>query len=118
MNCIHKHIPNIDMVEGTTRDIIVTVLNEYGFPDDLTGYQSSFYLKSQNSSNDLVKSCEINKNEIHIHIEAKNTLGLIGVNRYEVRIYKDDDVYSVLSGTITIEKSINPFITMPKVDNM
>lgn len=116
MNCVHKDTPSVNMVEGTTRDIVITVLTDNGTEDDLTGYQASFCMKPQNGSDKLLKECTVDKSEIGIHINAEDTLGLIGSNKYEVRVYKDGNVYSVISGNIEVEKSISPYIDMPEVN--
>lgn len=115
MSYANKTVSTIHMVEGTTKNIIISVLTEDGNADDLTGYQSSFCMKPECGADEVIKSCEINKNEISISLAAKDTLGLVGSNKYEIRVYKSGTVYSVISGIIKVDEAVHPYISMPSV---
>lgn len=115
MSCSHKSTSTIYITEGTTRTIIVSVMTENGLPDDLTGYSASFCMKPECGSDEVIKACTINKNEISVTLAAKDTVGLVGSNKYEIRVYKSGTVYSVISGIIKVDEAVHPYISMPSV---
>lgn len=112
MNCSHEKNYDIKIPEATTRYIIVTVINDDGTPDDLTNYEASFCMK-RGDTKEIVKKCTVNKNEISTLIEPEDTVGASSA-KYEIRIYKNSEVYRVIQGRITISCSVHPFTTMPE----
>lgn len=113
MSCNHEKNYDIKIPEATTRHIIVTVVSDDGTPDDLTGYEASFCMKRCDTE-EIVKKCTINKNEISTLIEPEDTVGASSA-KYEIRIYnKAGEVYRVIQGRITISCSVHPFTAMPE----
>lgn len=101
-NVTKKH--DISIPEGTTRYIVVYVKNQQGNADDLSGYDAYMYLIGTDKTE---KTCMISGNEISVNIEPQDTIGQQHI-KYEIRIYKENEVYEIARGTIHVEQSIHP----------
>lgn len=103
MTCIHINENNIDIVEGTTRHLYVTVRDQNGNPEDLTGYEAYFVMKMYEK--EIVRKCDIIENEISTIIQPSDTID-VNQMRYEIRILKDKEIYEIIRGKIN-RKEIN-----------
>lgn len=111
MTCIHINENNIDIVEGTTRHLYVTVRDQNGNPEDLTGYEAYFVMKMYEK--EIVRKCDIIENEISTIIQPSDTID-VNQMRYEIRILKDKEIYEIIRGKINVKKSIYPFLSAPE----
>lgn len=106
MNCTHIKEHDIRMSEGTSRHLVITVKNQQGRAENLTGF--SAYLYIGNNKNVAERICDVSDNEISVDILPEDTISQKTAN-YEIRIYKDKEVYEVIRGVITIDSSIHPY---------
>lgn len=112
MKC--RPYPDVQMVEGTTRHLSVTVVKRDGTPENLVGYRA--LLTTTFGKKETLKECDIFDNEVMGVIDAEESLGAT-MGRYEIRIFKENpnEVYCVIQGAIHLTKSIHPYLEMPEI---
>lgn len=112
MTCIHINENDIDIAEGTTRHLFVTVRDQNGNPEDLSGYEAYFVMKTYEK--EIVRKCGIIGNEISTIVHPSDTIDVKKI-RYEIRILKENEIYEIIRGNIEVCKSIYPFLSAPEV---
>lgn len=103
---------NIVMTEGTTRLVEITCLDEDRVAFDFDGFTVQTYLIMETgcTSTGTYLDTTIEDNKVQFVIPAEASVGMDS-GWYEVRIFKDDEVYSVLKDEIKISESRKPDIT-------
>lgn len=107
---------NFNMFAGNTKRIVVTVMNEAGTdPENLTGASVRWAMKqSAYSPQSIIVKDPDNDTSITdalagkatILIRPEDTQGLVGAFYHEAEVTdKDGNVSTVLTGTVTINKS-------------
>ena len=97
----------LDIPEGTTRYINIDCYNPNGTVFDLEGYTVAVRILFD--GNIIEKVASILDNTISFTIDPEDTIDKKS-GEYEVRIYKNDDIYQVIKGDIGIRSSIRPFL--------
>ena len=98
----------IDIPEGTTRYVNIDCYNQNGTIFDLSGYSISVKIMFDDGTL-IEKESEIYDNTISFVIAPEDTVDKRS-GGYEVRIYKDKEIYQVIKGDIGIQSSIRPFL--------
>lgn len=103
------HIRDLTMLEATTRKEIFECVNEKHEPYDFTGFQAHTYVAfkgrpSRSAAVEHYLETKIENNEVSFIIPAAYSVGM-GSGVYETRIFKDGEVYGVVTGDITVMKS-------------
>lgn len=101
---------SIEFVEGTTRYVNLTCKRqEDGTPFDFTGYRVQTYVRlyGRPVDTELYPPCAIIGNMVSFKIPAADSVGKCG-GIMETRIFREDEVESVIIGKILIKKSPKP----------
>lgn len=99
---------NIEIDEGTSHWIDVTVKNDDGTDMDLEGCTAIF------TSGTIEKACMIDSlSHITVKLEPEETTGFLS-SGYQIRIFdSNDDVFQVIQGIIYIRKAHKPYTQNP-----
>lgn len=98
--------------EGTTRIVEITCLDQDRKPFDFEGYTvqvSVMFLNYTNEETKTYLSASIENNVVTFEVPASLSVGM-AKGEYEVRIFKNEEVVSVIYGKFTILKSHRPDI--------
>ena len=110
MTCMHYKDTDIQMQEATTRHIVITVKDQDGNVQDLSGFKAFLVIVGEN---EILKECTISGNEISTTILPEYTLGRNYLN-YEIRIYSANEIYEVVSGKINVDRSLHQYLNVPE----
>ena len=98
------NVKDFNIVEGTTHYINIDCFHEESKEMFyLKGYQAKFYLCEKGKDTVKEKDVFIADNTISVKIEPGETIGVKSYD-YECRIYKERDIFHVVTGTIKILK--------------
>lgn len=98
---------NIEIDEGTSHWIDVTVNDSDGTAMDLTGCTAVF------TAGIIEKACDIEGNVVSLKLEPEETTGFLS-SGYQIRIFDaNNDVLQIIQGIIYIRKAHKPYITNP-----
>ena len=98
---------NIEIDEGTSHWIDVTVKNDDGTAMDLTGCSAIF------TAGIVEKACDIEGSVVSVKLEPEETTGFLS-SGYQIRIFDaNNDVFQVIQGFIYIRKAHKPYTQNP-----
>ena len=98
---------NIEIDEGTSHWIDVTVKNDDGTAMDLTGCSAIF------TAGMVEKACDIEGSVVSVKLEPEETTGFLS-SGYQIRIFDaNNDVFQVIQGIIYIRKAHKPYTQNP-----
>ncbi|MDD6640938.1 MAG: hypothetical protein PUE66_08100 [Erysipelotrichaceae bacterium] len=108
---------DIDIDEATTHGIEITPKDSDDMPFELEGYEAVF--TSIRDDNKIEKICSIEDNKIFVVLNPTETSfpedykQAVYKRNYQVRIFKDDIVYQIASGSLIIHKVHKNYINSP-----
>jgi hypothetical protein len=98
----------IDMDEGTTRYINVDCQNPDGTIFNLSGFDVTVLLLLDGAE-EISKEYTITDNTVSFRVDPEDTIGHKSA-KYEIRIYKNTEIFNVIKGDMRIHSSIRPFL--------
>ena len=116
MNCCTVQGNTINIVEANYLKIEIQAQGFDG-ETDLSGYSSSFsYVIADRTG---LKIPKIQGNTLIVEIDAYESLGIGNrTGNYEARIYKDNEVFTVILGKIHVIKAVDPRLTPPTAEEV
>lgn len=115
MSCCE--VENIVIDAGTTHEIEIAVYDRVGQEFDLSGFDAVFTCIYNNDT--IEKRCVVQGNMVAVVLDPQETMvdGMQSAvtRQYQIRVFKEDKVYEIIHGKLTLRKCLKQHITLPNI---